>query len=342
MRFPLHITTDMLKWQIKNWWRGNKRYPFVLMLEPLHTCNLACIGCSPERYNGDLKDRLPLDECLRAVDECGAPVVSICGGEPTIYPELPELIDGILARKRHIYLCTNGILLDRFYQRSRPHKRLSINVHLDGLRDTHDYVVNRKGVFDKAIAMIQEGKRRGYSVCTNTTIYRETDMDEIEAMCQMLTELGVDGILLSPGYHYEALAGDHFLYKHEIYEKFERVLALAQKYPVSSTPLFLQFAAGRRDYPCTPWGNPTRTPRGWKGPCYLIAGNYYSTWEEFWNGVDWRYWESRRDPRCQNCLMHSGFEPSVIRKLAESPRDVWTMIKWNFSTPPKPARAARS
>jgi len=188
--------------------------------------------------------------------------------------------------------------------------------------------------------MIREGKRRGYTVCTNTTIYRETDMDEIEAMCALLAEIGVDGILLSPGYHYESLTGDHFLYKNEIHEKFRRVLALAEKYPVSSTPLFLQFAAGQRDYPCTPWGNPTRTPKGWKGPCYLIAGAYYPTWKEFWHGVDWEYWESRRDPRCQNCLMHSGFEPSVIRKLGENPRDVWTMIKWNFSNPPKPAPAA--
>lgn len=330
MRFPLHITTDMVKWQLRNWWRGNKRYPFVLMLEPLHTCNLACIGCSPERYNGDLKDRLPLDECLRAVDESGAPVVSICGGEPTIYPELPELVDGIIARKRHIYLCTNGILLDRFYQKGRPHQRLSINVHLDGLRDTHDFVVNRKGVFDKAIAMIREGKRRGYTVCTNTTIYRETDMDEIEQMCELLTQIGVDGILLSPGYHYESLEGDHFLYKHEIHEKFKRVLQLSRKYRLYSTPLFLQFAAGLRDYPCTPWGNPTRTPKGWKGPCYLIAGEYYPTWDEFWRSVDWDYWEKRQDPRCQNCLMHSGFEPSVIRKLGERPGDIWTMTKWNF------------
>ncbi|MBI3782716.1 MAG: radical SAM protein, partial [Deltaproteobacteria bacterium] len=154
MRFPMHITTDMMKWQLRNWWRGNQRYPYVLMLEPLHTCNLACLGCSPERYNGDLKDRLSLAQCLEAVDECGAPVVSICGGEPTIYPELPELVDAVIARKRHIYLCTNGILLDRFFKKGKPHKRLSINVHLDGMKKTHDFVVDREGVFDKAVEMI--------------------------------------------------------------------------------------------------------------------------------------------------------------------------------------------
>ena len=199
MRFPAHITTDMLKWQAKNWLHGVKRYPFVLMLEPLHTCNLACLGCSPERYNGDLKDRLSLDECFQAVDESGAPVVSICGGEPTIYPEITELIDGIIARKRHIYLCTNGILLDRFFKKAKPQDRLSINVHLDGMAKTHDFVVDRPGVFDKAIEMIKLGKSLGYRVCTNTTIFRETDMDEIEEMLGYLDSLGVDGMLLSPG-----------------------------------------------------------------------------------------------------------------------------------------------
>jgi hopanoid biosynthesis associated radical SAM protein HpnH len=334
MRFPMHIMTDMLKWQARNWWRGAQRYPYVLMLEPLHTCNLACVGCSPERYSGDLKDRLSLAECIAAVDDAGAPVVSICGGEPTIYPELPELVDAIIARQRHIYLCTNGILLERFYAKGRPHKRLSINVHLDGMRATHDMVVNRAGVFDKAIEMIREGKRLGYAMCTNTTVYRETSMEEIEDMCSLLTGIGIDGILLSPGYHYEKLGGDHFMYRDEIHRKFRRVLELAKRYPISSTPMFLQFAAGQRDYPCTPWGNPTRTPKGWKGPCYLIEGGYYGTWQEFWKGVDWDYWESRRDPRCQNCLMHSGFEPSVVRKLAESPRDLLTMARWNMQTPP--------
>jgi len=309
----------------------------VLMLEPLHTCNLACLGCSPERYSGDLKDRLSLEQCLEAVDEAGTPVVSICGGEPTIYPELPELVAGIIARKRHIYLCTNGILLERFYRRAQPHKRLSVNVHLDGMRQTHDFVVDRAGVFDTAVAMIKEGKRLGFSMCTNTTIYRETDMGEVEEMCAFLTGLGVDGILLSPGYRYEKVAGDHFMYRDEIHQKFRRVLALAERYPISSTPLFLQFAAGLRDYPCTPWGTPTRTPKGWKGPCYLIEGSYHATWKEFWAGVDWNYWESRQDPRCQNCLMHSGFEPSVVRSLGQHPRDVWTMAKWNMQSPPGPS-----
>src|SRR5215813_8804499 len=310
MRFPLHIATDMMRWQLRNWWAGNKRVPVVLMLEPLHTCNLACLGCSPERYTGDLKDRLSLAQCFQAADECGAPVVSVCGGEPTVYPEIVELIDGLIARRKHVIMCTNAILLDRFYRKAKPHRRLSINVHLDGMRQT------------------------GYYVCTNTTVYRETSIEELEAMCALLTELDVDGILLSPGYHYEAIEGDeHFLFRDEIHQKFERVLELAERYPkISSTPLFLQFAAGKRDYPCTPWGNPTFTPNGWKGPCYLIGDEYFGSWKEFMGGVDWEYWERREDPRCHNCKMHSGFEASVVRKLGESLGDVVTLARWQLQT----------
>jgi hopanoid biosynthesis associated radical SAM protein HpnH len=332
VRFPVHIATDMMKHQFKNWMRGNARYPFVLMLEPLHTCNLSCLGCSPERWNGDLKDRLTVDECLEAVDEADTPVVSICGGEPTVYPELAPLVDQIIARKKHIYLCTNGILLDRFFKKGRPHKRLSINVHLDGMEKTHDYITDRPGTFSKAIEMIREGKRLGYTVCTNTTVFRETAIEEVEEMCAFLSSLGVDGMLISPGYHYAAIQEDRFLHREETHQKFKRVLELSKKYRLYSTPLFLQFAAGEREYPCTPWGNPTRSPKGWKGPCYLIEGKYYGSWKDFWGGVDWDYWESRQDPKCQNCFMHSGFEPSVVRKLGERPSDVLTMARWNFSS----------
>lgn len=337
MRFPVHIVSDMMRWQFQNWWRGNKRYPYVLMLEPLYTCNLACVGCSPERYSGDLKDRLTLEQCFQAVDESGAPVVSICGGEPTIYPELKELADGILERKRQIFLCTNGLLLDRFYGKAVPHKRLAINVHLDGMAKTHDRVVQRPGVFDHAIAMIREGRRRGFRLCTNTTVYRETDMDELEELMRLIGTLGIEGMLISPGYHYEKIAENHFLYRQEIHQKFKRVKELARRYRIDSTPLFLEFAAGERDYPCTPWGNPTRTPHGWKGPCYLIEDRLHPTWKDFWNGTDWDYWERRSDPRCQNCMMHSGFEPSVVRHLGNRMRDVVTMAKWNFTVRPSEA-----
>jgi hopanoid biosynthesis associated radical SAM protein HpnH len=180
MRFPLHITTDMMAYQIRQALKGNKRYPFVLMLEPLYTCNLACLGCATERHTGKLKDRLPLEACLRAVEDSGAPAVSICGGEPTLYPELGGLIEGIISRRRHIYLCTNGLLLEEnVFGVVAPHKRLTINVHLDGMRETHDRVCAREGVFDRAIEGIRAAKRRGYHVMTNTTVFKETEVSDV-------------------------------------------------------------------------------------------------------------------------------------------------------------------
>ncbi len=332
MRFPLHITTSTVRHQVKNALKGNKRYPFVLMLEPLYTCNLACLGCAIERHTGKLKDRLPVEQCLEAVEVSDAPIVSICGGEPTIYPELPELVDGIIARKRHIYLCTNGLLLDeKVYGVIPPDRRLMINVHLDGLRETHDKVCAKEGVFDKAIAMIQEGVKLGHHVMANTTIFKETDVDEVETLCRLLTDMGVEGMLVSPGYHYESVSRDIFLTRGEIQRKFRKVLEISKKFRLTSTPMFLEFAAGLREYKCSPWSTVTFTPRGWKGPCYLIGKTYTFDWKEFWNGTDWDYWESREDELCQNCAMHSGFEASVVRELPKHPGDMFRMLAWNFT-----------
>ncbi len=331
MRFPLHITTDMIQHQVRNAVKGHKRYPYVLMLEPLYTCNLACIGCSIERHTGKLSDRLPLEKCLEAVETSKAPVVSICGGEPTIYPELPELVAAIIERKRHIYLCTNALLLDqKVYGIIPPHRRLMINVHLDGLRETHDHVCARAGVFDKAIEMVQEGKKLGHHMMANMTIFKETDVEEVEALCQLLTELGVEGMLVTPGYHYESVDRDIFLTRSEIQKKFLRILEISKRYRLTSTPMFLQFAAGLRDYQCSPWSTVTFTPNGWKGPCYLIGKKYTFSWDEFWNGTDWDYWESREDRLCQNCAMHSGFEASVIRELPRHPGDMVKLAAWNL------------
>ena len=332
MRFPLHITTDMIKHQIWNAVRRRKRYPFVLMLEPLYTCNLACIGCSPERHTGKLEDRLSVEQCLKAVHESGAPVVSICGGEPTVYPELKGLVDEIIALKRHIYLCTNALLLDKkVFGVIPPHKRLTINIHLDGMRKTHDFVCARDGVFDKCIEMIREGKRLGYHVITNTTVFKETDIAEVEELCKYLfDEFHIDGMLLTPGYHYETIDRDIFLTREDIHNKFRSILDISKKYRITSTPMFLEFAAGLRDYRCSPWSTVTYTPRGWKAPCYLIAGEYHDTWREFWEETDWDYWESRQDDRCQNCAMHSGFEASVVKELPSHPGDMLRMAAWNF------------
>ncbi len=332
MRFPVHMLTDNVQHQVKNAIRGNKRYPFVLMLEPLYTCNLACIGCAIERHTGKLKDRLPLEKCLEAVDISQAPTVSICGGEPTIYPELPQLVDEIIKRRRQIILCTNGLLLDEnLYGKIAPHKRLTINVHLDGMKETHDYVCAREGVFDKAIAMIREGVKLGHHIMANTTIFKETSMDEVEELCRVLTDLGVEGMLVSPGYQYESVDSDIFLSRSEMQQKFRRVLDISKKYKLTSTPMFLEFAAGLREYNCSPWSTVTYTPNGWKGPCYLIGKTWSPTFEEFWNGTDWAYWESRQDPLCRNCAMHSGFEASVVRELPKHPGDMVRMIAWNLA-----------
>ncbi len=331
MRMPWHITTDMIQYQVRQALKGNRRYPFVMMIEPLYTCNLACIGCSTERHTGKLKDRLPVAACLKALDDCGAPAVSICGGEPTIYPELPELISGIIARKRHIYLCTNALLLDtKVFGRIAPHKRLTINIHLDGMRETHDKVCAREGVFDKAIEMVRESKRLGYHVWTNTTVFKETAVDEVRELCDLLKGLGVDGILVSPGYHYESVDRDIFLTRHEIQRKFNEILSFADRYPLTSTPMFLEFAAGRRNYSCSPWSTVTYTPLGWKGPCYLIGKKYSQDFQEFWNGTDWPYWESRQDSLCQNCAMHSGFEASVVIESRKYPQEMFRLAAWNL------------
>jgi hopanoid biosynthesis associated radical SAM protein HpnH len=332
MRFPLHVAVDNVTHQVKQTLRGNRRYPFVLMLEPLYACNLACVGCSTERHTGKLKDRLPLDVCLKAVDDCGAPGVSICGGEPTLYPELAELIEGIIARKRHVYLCTNALLLDsKVFDVVKPHRRLTINVHLDGMRETHDRVCAREGVFDKAVEMIKGAKSRGYHVMTNTTVFKETDVQEVRELCELADHLGVDGMLVSPGYHYESVNKDIFLTRRDIHQKFRQILGFSRRYRLTSTPMFLEFAAGLRDYACSPWSTVTFTPRGWKGPCYLIGQNYTFDWKEFWNETDWGYWESRQDDRCQNCAMHSGFEASVVREARNRPRELVRLAAWNLS-----------
>src|SRR5690242_20736781 len=225
MRFPLHVTTDQVRYQTAQARQVITRFAMVLMLEPLYTCNLACLGCTVERHTGKLKDRLSVSKCLQAVDESGAPAVSICGGEPTVYPELPELIEQIIARRRHIYLCTNALLLDRkVFGVVPPHKRLSINVHLDGMRHTHDYVCDREGVFDKAIEMIGQAKKLGYHVVTNTTVFKETKMDEVEELCRVLSGMGIDGMMIAPGYEYESVERDMFLERRETEEKFKKVL----------------------------------------------------------------------------------------------------------------------
>lgn len=333
MRFPIGFTMAQAKHRSKMTKQGRKRYPTVLMLEPLYTCNLACIGCSVERHTGKLKDRMSLEQCFKAVEDCGAPIVNLCGGEPTLYPELPQLVQGLIERDKYILCCTNALKLDtKVFDVIPPSDHFFLMIHLDGMRETHDYVCNREGVFDKAVEMIKEAKRRGYFVFVNTTVFKETAVTEVEEMCRMVEKLKADGILVSPGYEYESVEADVFLTKDQIHEKFSQIRAFSHKYKINATPLFLEFAAGLRELPCSPWSTVNYTPRGWKSPCYLIDGEgFHAEWEDFWEKTNWEYWESRLDRRCQNCKMHSGFEHSAVEEAMKTMKGKLQLAAWSIT-----------
>lgn len=331
MRYPLDFMLAQNKHRSAMKKQGKKRFPTVLMLEPLYTCNLACLGCSKERHTGKLKDRMPLEKIFEAVKDCGAPIVNICGGEPTLYPELESMISGLIARGKYIIFCTNAIELEtKLYGRVAPSDQLFLMVHLDGMRETHDYVCNRKGIFDKAIAAIRKGKELGYHVFLNTTVFKETKIGEVEELCKLVDELKAEGILISPGYEYESVERDIFLSKQQIHEKFKAIRDFSGRYKINATPMFLEFAAGMRELSCAPWSTVNYTPKGWKAPCYLVEGEgYFDSWDEFWTKTNWEYWESRKDPRCANCKMHSGFEHSAVEEAMKTTRGKLRLATWS-------------
>lgn len=308
----------------------NKRFPLVLMLEPLHACNLTCTGCGRIReYETTITKRLTLEQCLNASDECGAPVVSICGGEPFLYPELPQLTRGLLDRNRHIYLCTNGMFLRKKVHEYTPDKRLFFNIHLDGLEKTHDMAVEREGVFREAIEGIKVAKAKGFKVCTNTTVYKETDMKEIWALFEYLEQFDMDGHMIAPAYGYSAVNDrEIFLTREDIREKFRDIDAMAARFKLNSTPVYLDFLKGERDLPCTAWGNPTYNVEGWKGPCYLITDAHYQSFEAFMTETDWESYGHGNDPRCEHCMMHCGYEPSAALGINSKPGDNLNMLRW--------------
>jgi len=309
-----------------------KRFPIVLMLEPLHACNLTCTGCGRIReYESTITERVPLEECLTAVDECGAPMVSICGGEPMMYPQIGALVAGILERNKHIYLCTNGMFIVKRLHEFTPDRRFFFNVHLDGLEKTHDICVEREGVFREAIAGIKAAKAAGFMVCTNTTIYKETDMKEIEALFEYLAPLDVDGHQLSPAYGYSAVNDrEIFMTRDDIHQKFQNVDTLFQRFRLNQTPMYLEFLKGDRDLPCTAWGNPTYNVKGWKGPCYLITDAHYKTFEDLMTQTPWEDYGRGRDPRCEHCMVHCGYEPSAALGINARLADSFKMLTWAF------------
>jgi hopanoid biosynthesis associated radical SAM protein HpnH len=309
---------------------GKKRFPVVLMLEPLHACNLTCTGCGRIReYESTITQQLTLEQCLGAVDECGAPMVSICGGEPMLYRDIVPLVNGILGRDKTVYLCTNGMFLVKKLQEFRPDDRFFFNVHLDGMEKSHDLAVEREGVFREAVAGIRAAKQAGFKVCTNTTVYKETDMKEIGEMFAFLSTLGVDGHTISPCYGYSAVNDrEIFLTRDDIHEKFRDIDRLSRLYPLQTTPLYLDFLQGRRELPCTAWGNPTYNIKGWKGPCYLITDAHYETFEELMTRTPWDHYGPGNDPRCEHCMVHCGFEPSAAMGINSKMSDSLRMLTW--------------
>ncbi len=331
MRFPLKLNLSMTTYLAKMGWQKREHFPLVLMLEPLHKCNLTCQGCGRIREYGDSMDKvLSTEECLASARDCGAPVVSVSGGEPLLHPSIDEIVAGLLDMGRHVYLCTNGLKLAEFVDRNKPHPHLYLNVHLDGMAERHDALANRQGVFRTATDAIWMAKRRGFSVTTNTTVFKSTQIDELRSLFAFLASLKVDGFLVSPGYQYNGLSDEDFLNREEVFEKFEQVNGLTEQYCFFSTPLYLDFLRGRKQYNCAPWGTVTYNPQGWKAPCYLITDDHYEDYDTFMRSVDWDHYSSGQDPRCSNCMMHSGFEPAVVLDLKGNWKDIWTMFKWNM------------
>ncbi len=334
MRFPLSLSVSFTKYLIgKRLRNGHERFPLVMMLEPLHACNLTCTGCGRIReYKQTITEMLTVEQCIQALEECGAPIVSICGGEPMIYPHLGELVSEILKRRKHIYLCTNGMFMTKRLHEFKPTSRFFFNVHLDGMEKTHDLCVERQGVFQQAIEGVKAAKAAGFLVCSNTTVYKETEMAEIEQLFEFLTGLGVDGFMISPGYSYSAVQSKEiFMTRQDIHEKFRDIDRLFEKYRLMTSPIYLEFLKGQRNFQCTAWGNPTYNTQGWKGPCYLMTDAHHKTFRDLMHNTPWEKYGHGRDPRCENCMVHCGYEPSAVLGVNRKLGDTLKMMAWQFS-----------
>lgn len=370
----------------------------VLQLEPLHTCNLTCTGCGRIReYSTNLKDMVPLEKCLDVARECAAPMVSICGGEPLIYPKVEELVAGLLEQGRIVYICTNGMfmrkkmrdylaanhspaqepLLQRLLAGQlisekdaetirkgktddrpviSPSKWMYWNVHIDGLEYTHDLIVEREGVFKECVEAIKMAKVLGFQVATNTTVYRETQVHEIEDTFRFFSWLGVDGHTISPGYDYDAAKKDmvsrlgkqpedFFLTRAMTRQKFANILDWGRRFTIFGTPVYQEFLAGLRELTCTAWAIPTYNVRGWKAPCYLMTDGHYPTYQEMLDQVDWEKYGVvngvARDSRCENCMVHCGYDPSGALGTSYQAGDNWKNFSYNFGAKPKPDPAGQ-
>ncbi|CCQ73412.1 adenosyl-hopene transferase HpnH [Magnetospira sp. QH-2] len=303
---------------------GKKRYPLVLMLEPLFQCNLECAGCGKIAYPKDiLEKRLSVEECLAAADECGAPIVSIPGGEPLIHDGIKEIVEGLVARKKFVYLCTNALLLRRKLDLFKPTPYLTLSVHLDGDRGHHDKAVCRDGVFDKAVEAIREARSRGFRVTVNSTLFDDADPEAFAEFFDFACDdLGVEGVTLAPGYAYEkAPVQAQFLRRERTKELFRTILRLGKgrAWRFNQSSLYLDFLAGNQSYRCTPWGNPTRNIFGWQRPCYLVDEGHAATFKELMEETAWDNYGPGNDDRCANCMVHSGYEPTAVDDTVTRP-----------------------
>ncbi len=331
MSIPLIQKYSIAKYVISQKLRGTQRYPVVLMLEPLFRCNLACAGCGkidhPEEI---LNKRLTLEECLAAVDECGAPVVSIPGGEPLIHKDIVKIVDGIVARKKFVYLCTNALLLKKRLNDFTPSPYLTFSIHLDGLRERHDASVCQQGVFDKAVEVAKLALERGFRVTANCTIFQGESAEEIAAFMDYCMELGVEGVTISPGYSYQhAPQQEIFLRRSASKQLFREVFKLGRgrKWRFNQSSMFLDFLAGNQSYQCTPWGNPTRNVFGWQKPCYLLVDEgYASSFKELMETTHWEEYGTGRNPKCADCMVHCGYEPTAINDTFARPLKAFSVF----------------
>jgi hopanoid biosynthesis associated radical SAM protein HpnH len=320
---PLKQQLRVGAYVLKQHFKGVKRYPLVLMLEPLFRCNLACSGCGKIDYPDEiLNQRLSVEECLKAADECGAPVVAIAGGEPLLHKEMPQIVAGMLAKKKLVVLCTNALLLDKQLDKFTPHPDFNWDIHLDGDKEMHDFAVSQDGVYDRAVAAIKRARDRGFRVAINCTLFDGAQPERVARFFDSCMELGVEGVMLSPGYAYErAPDQQHFLNRHKTKSLFRKIFSLGvgKGWRFTQSPLFLDFLAGNQNYRCTPWGNPTRNVFGWQRPCYLLGEGYAKSFRELMDDTDWDRYGTGNYEKCADCMVHSGYEATAVIDAVHHP-----------------------
>lgn len=322
MGVPISQMWTIASYVVRQKLAGRKKYPLVLMLEPLFRCNLACAGCGKIQYPAHiLKRELTPEECFAAVEECGVPTVAIPGGEPLLHPRIGEIVQGLIDRKKYIYLCTNGLLLKQKLDLFKPSKYLAFSVHLDGQKEHHDFAVCREGGYDITIEGVREAVQRGFRVTTNTTLFEGADYKSVRAFFDDMMEVGVEGMMVSPGYSYDkAPDQEHFLPRDRTRKLFRDILSNRKKgWRFNMSPLFLEFLMGMREYRCTPWGMPTYNIFGWQKPCYLLQDGYADSFQELMETTRWeRYGYESGNPKCANCMVHSGYEASAVHHTFSS------------------------